>query len=211
MRLTCLDNNIVSRLLDRGLLQCLAIVMADNSYSQFYEKVAQILSNIACDAPDRLVASEACDAIIDYGQHGSLQFRWNLVSMINNLMGNLRPEAAVVVERRDPRIMACLVDGLNILKNNSEMTLEILQTVDLLFKSDILVMSAAYNAEGRNLVIERFLAFGGDERLTQLQTHPNMDIYLMQNELRQQISTYERILQEDGMRINIPQRKISPR
>jgi len=92
VRLTCLENNIVTLLIDRGLLDCMANILADESYCEFYEKVASILSNIACDSPQnqqRLLASVAYDEIINYGQFGSLQFRWNLISMINNLICNL--------------------------------------------------------------------------------------------------------------------------
>ena len=70
--------------------------------------------------------------------------------------------------------MICLVDGLNILKKNCEMTMEILDTVAHLFSSDL----EAGPVNGRNSAIERFLANGGDERLTQLQAHPNMEVYL---------------------------------
>ena len=54
------------------------------------------------------------------------------------------------------------------------MTMEILDTVAHLFSSDL----EAGPVNGRNSAIERFLANGGDEWLTQLQAHSNMGVYL---------------------------------
>ena len=104
INLTALEESVVSKLIQLGLLECLAIPLksGNENYRDLLPKISCILSNIASDSQeniDKLLKSSAFEEAIGLGIIGDLMLRFNIVQMMTNLICHGSKEIVVELVR----------------------------------------------------------------------------------------------------------------